>query len=67
MFPRFILLTYLILLPSLTVMSAQTGQNPTLNPVLIADSERAVVRSQEDLAKAQSLMKQAMEIRLEKI
>lgn len=66
MFPRFILLTYLILLPSLTVMSAQTGQNPTLNPVLIADSERAVVRSQEDLAKAQSLMKQAMEIRLEK-
>ncbi len=66
MFPRFILLTHLILLPSLTVMSAETGQNPILNPVLIADSERAVVRSQEDLAKAQSLMKQAMEIRLEK-
>ena len=46
--------------------SAQQNPNQNVNPALVEESERAVVRSQEDLAKAQSRMKQANALRTEK-
>lgn len=51
------------LLPMLAVTSA-LGQQANLS--LAAESERAIVRSQEDLSKAQSLMKRAEAMRAEK-
>jgi general secretion pathway protein D len=66
MTPR--ILASLVLFPGavLTVVAAQMDHSPTVDPVLLAESERAAVRSQEDLTKAQSLMKQAMAMRSEK-
>jgi general secretion pathway protein D len=62
MIPRFLLPAVLLTGSILPSFSAQAQQNQPLNvadPAIIAESERAIVRSQEDLVKAQSLMKQA--------
>lgn len=51
---------------ALTIFGAQQNQSQTVNPALVAESERAVVRSQEDLAQARNLMKRAETLRTEK-
>ena len=56
----------LILGSCLTIYSAQQNPTQSVNPALVAESERAVVRSQEDLAKARNLMKRAESLRAEK-
>ncbi len=66
MIPRLPFSVLLLLGASLSPVSAQQLKNQTVNPALVAESDRAVVRSQEDLAKAQSLMKQAVALRAEK-
>jgi len=57
-----------LLLPgsALTIFAAQQNTSQTVHPALIAESERAVVRSQEDLAQARSLMTRAEALRAEK-
>jgi general secretion pathway protein D len=51
---------------AMTICSSPQDQSQNVSPTLVAESERAVVRSQEDLAKAQSLMKKAYALRSEK-
>ena len=53
-----LLLAAVALTGMLATLNAQSGVAPSL----VAESERAVVRSQEDLAKAQSLMRRAVEM-----
>lgn len=53
-----LLLSALIPWGVIVTANAQTGG---VSPSLVAESERAVVRSQEDLNKAQSLMRKALE------
>jgi general secretion pathway protein D len=57
---------FLILASALSMYSAQQNSTQTVNPALVDESERAVVRSQEDLVKAQNLMKRAETLRSEK-
>ncbi|NBZ95524.1 MAG: type II and III secretion system protein [Proteobacteria bacterium] len=57
---------FLILGSALTMYSAQQNSTQTVNPGLVAESERALVRSQEDLVKARNLMKRAETLRSEK-
>jgi len=69
MIPRFLLPTVLLTGSILPTFSAQAQQKQPLNvadPAIVAESERAIVRSQEDLAKAQSLMKRALTAQSEK-
>ena len=66
MIPRLSFSVLLLLGSSLSLLSAQRLQTQAVNPALVAESDRAVVRSQEDLVKAQSLMKQAIALRAEK-
>ena len=67
MISRLPLSAFLLLGSVLSIFAAQQqDQTRTANPALVAESERAVVRSQEDLAKARSLMKQAMAMREER-
>jgi len=57
---------FLLLGSILTICAAPQDQPQNVNPILIAESERAVIRSQENLAKARSIMKQAEALRSEK-
>jgi general secretion pathway protein D len=66
MISRSLLSALLLLESALTVIAAQQNQNQSVNPSLVAESERAVVRSQEDLAQARNLMKRAETLRSEK-
>lgn len=56
----------LVLGSALTIFGAQQNQSQTVNPALVSESERAVVRSQEDLAQARNLMTRAETLRTEK-
>lgn len=63
MIVRFFFPVLLLTGPLLPFYAAQADQNQKLspvNPIIVAESERAVVRSQEDLAKAQTLMKRSL-------
>lgn len=66
MIPRLFFPPVLFLGSVIPVVAVQPGQSSSAGSALIAESERAVVRSQEDLAEAQSLMKRAMALRSEK-
>ena len=63
MIPRFFLPAILVSGATLQSLGAQAVQNQPVtpvNPAIVAESERAIVRSQEDLSKSQSLMKRAL-------
>jgi len=66
MISRLPLPAFLILGSVLTICAAQQNPTQSINPSLLAESERAVVRSQEDLVKARNLMKRAEALRAEK-
>ena len=66
MTPRLLLPATLIWGSLLPVVCAQQTQNQVVSPSLVAQSERTVVRSQEDLIKARSLMKKAVAMRADK-
>jgi general secretion pathway protein D len=61
-----------LLLSGITLQDSTAQKTPdrskeeSLNPALVAVSDRTAARSQEDLIKAQSLMKKAMALRAEK-
>jgi len=64
---RSLVLPYTLLLgSSLSLLGAALTNGQTIDPKLTAEQEHAVVRSQDDLIKAQSLMRKALQLQAEK-